>query len=100
MATATKTAPTQAGVYWALRRLGRTADDVAGSLTEAGVKGVRCDSSRCVLSRWLAARFDGHFVVDGDRVFWGRERCDVPVPVAEFTERFDGGKYPHLELRV
>lgn len=96
----------QRGIAAALGALGATADEVARTLYDVGIRGVRGSSQDCAIARWV----DSLDVVKEHpgierRVgpMWTeiRNRAGVarilnPSPVAQFVEGFDGMRYPAL----
>lgn len=83
-----------------LDKLGSTADEVARTLADLGVKGRPRKADQCPVSRYLADRMQAAvsttlqlFDVDGMPacLAW------LPEPVSAFVRRFDAGEYPHLK---
>lgn len=99
-----------------LQSLGRTADEIAESLRQAGIRGVRGAACRCPIYEWLDRALDRHapsgtcMFIDqvggmiefrvhrcGDDYAWGS--MNVSTPVREFITAFDEGAYPDLEVK-
>jgi hypothetical protein len=80
-----------------LTRLGTTADEVAATLRDLGIRGQRFDGCDCPVARYLADH--GHEMAVGSvsaKSQW--ERVLLPHPVAHFAMAFDQGAYPELEV--
>jgi hypothetical protein len=102
--TLTNTAETLAGPW--LEGLGPTAEAVAESLRQRGIRGVpRTVRSLNPLVRYLNTMLPGAFlsldVIQGDRLTttgtdWREEEIPLPTAVQEFLAAFDAGDYPDL----
>ncbi len=90
-----------------LHQLGGTADEVAASLRNQGIRGVRNTVRflnpvvRYVQGQVPAAR--GIDVMSGDAVRivlpdGTRQNVPLPPPVKDFLDAFNQGRYPDLEL--
>lgn len=100
-------ANTLANLHEVLDELPDTADEIAATFKELGIKGTR-GSMTCP----LAAFIDGQVVMPKGAVltvhkeelfidafpFW--VAVDLPPGVAEFINRFDRGQYPALDEHV
>jgi hypothetical protein len=96
MATRTYAPATQTAVYRALKRLGRTSDEIAQTFRSAVVTGVRCQASQCPVANYLRDRFGCSFLVESENIYWDDQDCDTPGPVSMFVDRFDERFYPDL----
>jgi hypothetical protein len=97
-----------------LKSLGNTADEVAESLREQGIKGVKLSKCHCpILNAIYKACPDywsGLRIVNGNKCgdHWhysaSLDDCQImdpslPQPVMDFIGEFDSGKYPDLEVK-
>lgn len=82
----------------ALLSLGDWPEDVALSLRERGVKGVRNNARCCPLSRFLRKEFPGEDVLVSSRLFRVGDRgTPLTATLAAFVFGFDEGRFPFLD---
>jgi hypothetical protein len=89
--------------YNLLKGLGKSGKQVAESLKEMGIKGVKEDVE-CPLRNFLKKKIKGtKFIIYGVGQYGveqGGPHCTaLPTACATFVSQFDGGKYPELEKR-
>ena len=76
----------------ALESLGENADEVAQSLKDKGIKGVRLHSCECPLAKLI-----GGYVAHRGAFVFGKEACfELPRACREFIAAFDRGAYPEI----
>lgn len=84
-----------------LKKLGKTADQVAESLVKAKVKGNKLNGNGCPLANWFVKSYkvDTVSVAVGDIEVNGVSLSTPAIPKAidKFIDRFDDGHYPNLE---
>lgn len=94
-----------------LEGLGTTADEVAASIREMGVKGARMSYRECPVAEAVKAKFPSvtYISVAGRRVYLDFGRMDVsPIVVDQtegvvaFIDAFDGADrtYPQLDINA
>jgi hypothetical protein len=93
-----------------LANLGKTRDEIAESLTAAGIAGVVNEPCTCAIARYLESNgYEDVAVINADPLPGGLPDCfqveanasDGYVigdagPVADFIRAFDREEYPHL----
>jgi hypothetical protein len=89
------------GVESALRDLGETADDVAQTLIERGVRGIQGKADCCPVANYLRGAVPGlspEILNDDDYTLVSSDQVSLYVPLAVhvFVEEFDQGVYPLL----
>lgn len=84
-----------------LQSLGDDADAVASNLHRAGVRGVKGSRCECPVAVWLGRQGFRWPSVDDSAAYvqedGGDVRAYLPIPVYQFVDRFDRGRYPLLE---
>ena len=92
--------PTSEEVYERLRLLGSTAEEVARSLQERGIKGCQRDGCDCPLFHFLKAEFGEHgleIIICPGQVKFGGKWIDMPEGAELFRLRFDhSNDFPEL----
>lgn len=81
-----------------LAALGGTADEVAASLRQLGVKGVPDDPDSCPLAQLMKLGVSTP-IVSTRKIFWGpAHECSMHItaPLLAFVIAFDRGAYPDL----
>lgn len=94
----TKQPPTQSAAWWALKKMGSCAAEVADRLRAEAIKGFRGHSDYGPLNRYL--EFHGFFnTYVGASIYkladFPPDR--LPEACADFLRRFNDGEYPDLE---
>ncbi len=102
-----------------LKSLGNTADEVADSLRQQGVKGIKESHCHCpilnAIYKAIPDYWPGLRIVNGSKRVWVDKKehwsycatlssCQIidptlPQPVMDFIGEFDHGKYPDLETK-
>lgn len=80
----------------ALQELGSTPEDIAKTLTAAGVRGKIRDISEDPLAAFLRGRFGSASVVTDDRVVVAGVVVRLPPALSRFVAAFDAGLFPRL----
>jgi hypothetical protein len=103
----TPTVDTDEALAAALASLGDTPDQVAATLTEAGVTGHPGRAGSCPVANWLrttCGHDDWNPIVDNATVDLHTDdeldlmfRAATPLAVDHFITHFDSGMWPHLE---
>lgn len=76
-----------------LESLGENADEVAQSLKDKGIKGVRLHPCECPLAKLIG----GYFSYFGGTFVFGKEAgFELPRACREFIAAFDRGAYPEI----
>jgi hypothetical protein len=74
-----------------LESLGSTADEIAQSLRDKGIKGTRCYMGYCPLAKLIG----GYVAIQG-AYFGTEEGFEIPPACKDFVKRFDCGEYLDL----
>lgn len=83
-----------------LKELGDTSDEVARSLEERRISGVKGWGGSCPIYNYLKSRgCNVYFVEEGMIIDGSYGYTFTTAPVKEFIRRFDKGEFPELELK-
>lgn len=84
----------------ALDKLGATSADIAQTLENKGVRGVKTGGDTCAISVYLTEQFPELVISTSAYRVYLNGPCDqdLPLPLAavQFVEHFDAGRYPNL----
>ena len=101
---------TIADLNTALDKLGSSADEIAETLSAAGIKGYPEDCFHCPLANWLTSTFSlaehglradvGSYEINIHNFASGEGVCTIHTSeaVADFVNDFDMGDFPNLAL--